>query len=122
MTEPVSTTAAILAALLKTAVEYLPGAAGAALSLKFLGGALGIGQKLTSFAVGLTCAVYLAPAAIELCGIQGERVHAGIQFLVGLFALATCRELFVEINSADLIGSLKRRFLGADAAPPGDRP
>jgi hypothetical protein len=24
------------------------------------------------------------------------------------------RELFVEINSADLIGALKRRFLGGD--------
>lgn len=119
MTEPVSS---LLAAVGKAAVEYLPGAAGAALSLKFLGGALGIGQKVTSFAVGLTCAVYLAPAAIDLFDIKGERVHAGIQFLVGLFALATCRELFVEINSADLIGSLKRRFLGPDAAPPGDRP
>ncbi|WP_235922753.1 holin [Rugamonas aquatica] len=90
----------------------MPGAAGAALSLKFLGGELGVGQKITSFAVGFVCACYLAPAAIDLFSIQGGRVHAGIQFLVGLFALATCRELFVEINSADLIGSLKRRFLG----------
>lgn len=112
MTEPITTATALLATLAKTAIEYLPGAAGAALSLKFLGGELGFSQKLTSFAVGFTCAVYVVPAAIDLFGIQGERIHAGIQFLVGLFALATCRELFVEINNADLIGSLKRRFLG----------
>ena len=112
MTEPVSTVAALAGAVLKSAVAYLPGAAGAALSLQFLGQGLGLAQKLTSFAVGFVCAVYVAPAAIDLFGIHGERVHAGIQFLVGLFALATCRELFVEINSADLIGALKRRFLG----------
>lgn len=112
MTEPVSTGAALAGALIKAAAAFLPGAAGAALSLQFLGQALGWLQKLTSFAVGFTCAVYLAPAAIEFFHIEGERVRAGIQFLTGLFALATCRELFVEINSADLIGSIKRRFLG----------
>jgi len=111
MAEPVSTGAAF-AGLIRDALAYLPGAAGAALSLQFLGQALTLLQKLTSFAVGFVCAVYLAPAAIELFGIQGDRVHAGIQFLTGLFALATCRELFVEINTADLIGAIKRRFLG----------
>jgi len=114
MTEPVSTAVALLGAIGKFLITQLPGAAGAALSLKFLGAGLTLGQKVTSFVAGWAFAAYVAPALIELCKIQGEHVHAGIQFLVGLFALAVCRELFVEINNADLIGALKRRFLGGD--------
>ncbi|MGV7210508.1 holin [Oxalobacteraceae bacterium A2-2] len=109
MSEPVTVTAAAVAAAFR---EYLPGAMGAALALKFLGPALTVRQRITSFAAGLVCAAYLAPAVIEFFHIEGNRVHAGIQFLFGLFAMATARELFVEINNADLIGALKRRFLG----------
>jgi hypothetical protein len=112
MAEPVSTGAALVGAIAKSVVAYLPGAAGAAVSLKFLGDGLTISQKLVSFAVGFACAVFIAPALVDFFHIGGERVHSGVQFLVGLFALATCRELFSEINSADLIGALKRRFLG----------
>jgi hypothetical protein len=114
MTEPISTTAALVAAGMKSAMVYLPGAAGAAISLKFLGHELGFWQRVTAFSIGLTCAAFVAPAAIEYLDIKGDRVHAGIQFLVGLFALAVCRELFVEINSADLIGSIKRRIFGSN--------
>ena len=112
MAEPVSTAAALGAALIKSALTYLPGAAGAAVSLKFLGEGLSRSQKLISFAVGFACAVYIAPALIEFFSIGGANVHAGVEFLVGLFALATCRELFTEINSADIIGALKRRYFG----------
>jgi hypothetical protein len=114
MTDPVTTGAAIVATALKSAATYLPGAVGAALSLKFLGADLTLWQKATSFAAGLACAGYVAPAAIEFWHIPGEHVPALLEFLVGLFALAVVRELFVEINSADLIGTLKRRFLGSD--------
>lgn len=112
MAEPISTVAALMAAIIKSTVTFLPGAAGAAVSLKFLGDGLSFSQKLISFAIGFACAVYIAPALIEFFSIRGERVHSGVEFLVGLFALATCRELFTEINSADIIGALKRRYLG----------
>lgn len=114
MAEPVATLAAIFAALGKAAISYLPGAAGAAVSLKFLGGELTRSQKLISFAVGFACAVYVAPALIDLFDIQGARVHSGIEFLVGLFGLATCRELFTEINDADILGTIKRRYFGGE--------
>ena len=112
MAEPATTLAAILAALGKAALSYLPGAAGAAVSLKFLGAGLSRSQRLISFVAGFVCAIYVAPAVIELFNITGARVHSGIEFLVGLFGLAVCRELFAEINSADIIGALKRKYLG----------
>ncbi|WP_025918220.1 hypothetical protein [Herminiimonas sp. CN] len=114
MAEPISTAAALFSAIIKAALAYLPGAAGAAVSLRFLGEDLSFSQKIISFAIGFACAVYIAPALIDLFSIGGQRVHSGVEFLVGLFALATCRELFAEINSADLIGALKRRYLGGD--------
>ncbi len=114
MAEPVATLAAIFSALAKAAISYLPGAAGAAVSLKFLGGELSRSQKLISFAAGFACAVYVAPAVIEFFSIEGNRVHAGIEFLTGLFSMAICRELFTEINEADIIGTIKRRYLGGD--------
>lgn len=114
MAEPATTLTAIFAAVGKAAISYLPGAAGAAVSLKFLGGELSRSQKVVSFAVGFACAVYVAPALIELFSINGPRVHSGIEFLVGLFGLATARELFTEINEADIIGALKRKYLGGD--------
>lgn len=114
MAEPVASIVAILSALMKAAISYLPGLAGALVSLKFLGGELSRSQKLISFAAGFACAIYVAPALIEFFGIQGTRVHSGIEFLTGLFSMAVCRELFAEINEADFIGALKRRFLGGD--------
>ncbi|MET3135600.1 hypothetical protein AAKU55_005912 [Oxalobacteraceae bacterium GrIS 1.11] len=80
MAEPVSTAAALGAAILKSALSCLPGAAGAAVSLKFLGDGLSFSQKLISFSVGFACAVYIAPALIELFNIGGERVHSGLEF------------------------------------------
>lgn len=114
MAEPVSIVASIFTALGKWALTLLPGAAGAAVSLKFLGDGLTTSQKIVSFVAGFACAVFVAPAIIEFCGIAGARVHSGIEFLVGLFALAVVRELFTEINSADIIGALKRKYFGGE--------
>jgi hypothetical protein len=115
MAEPVSTLAAILASLAKWVLSLLPGAAGAAISLKFLGAELSKSQKLTSFAVGFACAIYIGPAIIELFpSASGPRAQPAIEFLVGLFGLATARELFAEINDADIIGAIKRRYFGGE--------
>ncbi|MGB7195436.1 MAG: holin [Collimonas pratensis] len=112
MPEPTSVLAAFWLAITKYVLPLLPGAMGSAVALKFLGDGLNWWQKLSSFAAGLTCAIYIAPAVIEWFSITGSRSHSGIEFLVGLFGLATCRELFKEINEADLIGAFKQRFLG----------
>ncbi|GGD00142.1 holin [Undibacterium terreum] len=96
----------------KYILPLLPGAMGAAVSLSFLGDGINRWQKLTSFAIGFFFAIYVAPMLLELMSLKGEHVTPGVEFLVGLFALATCRELFKELNNADIIGSLKRKFLG----------
>lgn len=117
MPEPTSIFAAFWLAVTKYLLPLLPGAMGSAVALKFLGDGLNWWQKLSSFVAGLMCAIYIAPVMIEWFAITGSRSHSGIEFLVGLFALATCRELFKEINDADLIGSFKQRFLGRKNDP-----
>lgn len=98
------------------AVKYmlpmLPGAVGATLALKFLGEGLSLGQRVTTFAAGMACVVYVAPAIHEAFNVTGFKMQNLIVFLVGLFGLAVCRELFREINEADIIGTLKRHYLG----------
>lgn len=117
MAEPTSTFVAMCIAVLKYLLPLLPGAVGSAIALKFLGDGLNWWQKGSSFAVGLSCAIYVSPIVINWFALTGEQTHSGIEFLVGLFALATCREVFKEINEADIIGTLKRRFLGAKNDP-----
>lgn len=85
---------------------------GAVIALKFLGDGLNWWQKLTSFQAGLLCAVYVAPIVIGWFDVSGVRSSAGIEFLVGLFSLAISREIFSEINHADMIGAIKRRSFG----------
>ncbi len=110
MAEPVIVS--VWAAVVKVVIPMLPGAMGAALALKFLGEELTAMQKITSFCVGFACAVYVAPIIIELVPVMSVHAQAGTEFLVGLFALATCRELFREINDADVIGTIKAKFFG----------
>ena len=98
--------------LCKHLLPLLPGAMGAVVALKFLGEGLNWWQKLSSFLAGLVCAVYVAPVVIDWFDISGVRITAGIEFLVGLFSLAISREIFNEINNADLITAIKRRYLG----------
>jgi hypothetical protein len=71
-------------------------------------------QKLSNFAAGLSCVVYVAPVVIDWLDITGVRLTAGIEFLVGLFALAIAREIFNEINNGDIINAIKRKYLGAN--------
>lgn len=112
MLEPTGFLNGMWLAFTKSILPLIPGAVGAAFALKFLGEALGAWQKITSFLTGLACAVYIAPLIIEAFSINSAKAQAGTEFLVGLFALATCRELFKEINEADLLGTIKRRYFG----------
>lgn len=101
---------ALGAVLTKYILPMFPGALGSALALKFLGEGISPWQKVTSFGVGLGSAMYVAPLLIEWFSITGAKTQSGLEFLIGLFALAVTRELFKEINEADIIGSFKRKF------------
>ncbi|UUM22265.1 holin [Mycoavidus sp. SF9855] len=90
----------------------LPSAAGSACSLKCLGEPLHRWQKLYTFLIGVGCAVFIAPALVEILGITGQKTEVCINFLVGLFALAVISQIFKEIQSADFIGTIKRYLLG----------
>lgn len=101
---------AAITSFVKFILPLFPGAVGAALALKFLGEGIGRWQKVTSFAVGLASAAYVAPILVEWLSITSAKTQSGLEFLIGLFALAVTRELFKEINEADIIGSIKRKY------------
>lgn len=100
------------ALVLKHVIPLLPGAVGAVIALKFLGEGLSISQRVTSFGSGMMCVIFVAPALIEMFEVHTPNTQNLIAFLTGLFGLAVCREVFKEINDADLIGSIKRHYLG----------
>ncbi|BBO59768.1 holin [Mycoavidus sp. B2-EB] len=89
----------------------LPSAAGSACSLKCLEASLEKWQKLYTFLIGVSCAVFIAPALVEILAITAPKIEMCINFLVGLFALAVISEIFKEIQSADFIGAIKRYLL-----------
>ncbi|PRH31911.1 holin [Burkholderia multivorans] len=108
MAEPTSSTAALGAILWK----LLPGAIGSLIALGFIGEGLTRKQKAVSFLSGAAVAYYAGPLIVSCFAINDSGAQQDIGFLVGLFGLAITKELFKEINTADIIGALKRRFLG----------
>lgn len=101
------------ALILKHILPLLPGAVGATIALKFLGEGLSMCQRLVAFSIGMVCVLYVAPALIEMFDVEGANTVNLVVFLTGLFGMAVTREVFKEINDADLIGALKRHYLGA---------
>ncbi|HDR9288088.1 TPA: holin [Burkholderia multivorans] len=108
MAEPTTSTAAVGALLWK----LLPGAIGSLIALGFIGEGLTRKQKVVSFLSGAAVAYYVGPLVIWIAHITDDSQKLGTGFLVGLFGLAITKELFKEINTADLIGAIKRRFFG----------
>ena len=100
------------ALVLKHIIPLLPGAVGAVIALKFLGEGLSISQRVTAFSIGMVCVIYVAPALIEMFAVTTPNSQNLVAFLTGLFGLAVTREVFKEINDADIVGSLKRHYLG----------
>lgn len=107
MAEPTTSTAA--GALLW---KLLPGAIGSLIALGFIGEGLTRKQKVVSFLSGAAFAYYVSPWFTSKFAIGDSGAQQTFGFLVGLFGLAITKELFKEINTADIIGALKRRFLG----------
>ncbi|MCW3701471.1 holin [Burkholderia cenocepacia] len=108
MAEPTTSAAAAGAILWK----LLPGAIGSLIALGFIGEGLTRKQKVVSFLSGGAVAYYGGPLIVAWFAITDSGAQQAIGFLVGLFGLAITKELFKEINTADIIGALKRRFLG----------
>lgn len=96
----------------KFIVPWLPHVTGSALALQFLKEGISGTQRLFSFASGVACAYYGAPALIEWFGIEGQHVSSVIGFFVGLFGLAIVRELFKELNDLNLLQALRDKWLG----------
>jgi hypothetical protein len=94
-------------------LPIVPSLMGSVVSLNFLGKGLSIYHKISSVVVGVACAVYVAPAVITWFGVDGKDMHASLQFLIGLFALAVGREIFREIENG-LIAKIRDKFLGGD--------
>lgn len=92
-------------------MPLIPSLAGAVVSLQFVRKGLSIYHKISSVCVGVACAVYVAPVVISWFGIDGKELHASLQFLIGLFALAIGREVFREIENG-LIQRIRDKFLG----------
>lgn len=109
MAEPTTSIATAAGLLL---VKIVPGAVGSLIALRFIGDELTGRQKAVSFLAGAAIAYYGGPAAVSWFAITDGGAQQAIGFLVGLFGLAITKELFKEINNADFIGALKRRFLG----------
>ncbi|CAB3972370.1 MULTISPECIES: holin [Burkholderia] len=109
MAEPTTSAIAAAGALL---AKIVPGAIGSLIALRFIGDGLTGRQKAMSFVTGAAFSYFIAPAIVVWCGITDSGAQQAIGFLVGLFGLAIAKELFKEINNADFIGALKRRFLG----------
>lgn len=109
MAEPTTGLAAAAGALL---AKVVPGAVGSLIALSFIGDGLTRKQKAVSFLSGAAVAYYGGPWAVSWFGITDGGAQQAVGFFVGLFGLAITKELFKEINTADIIGALKRRFLG----------
>ncbi len=92
-------------------LPLIPSLAGSVVSLQFVGRDLSVGHKISSVCVGVACAVYVAPVVITWFGVDGKDLHASLQFLIGLFALAIGREIFREIENG-LIQRIRDKFLG----------
>ncbi|KVF08995.1 holin [Burkholderia vietnamiensis] len=109
MAEPTTGAAAAVGVVL---IKLIPGAIGSLIALSFIGDGLTRKQKAVSFLSGAAVAYYGGPLAVTWFSINDGGAQQAIGFLVGLFGLAITKELFKEINTADIIGALKRRFLG----------
>lgn len=89
-------------ALSKAAAPYLPGLAGAALSMMF-GQALTVRGKLVSLAVGVGCALFVAPGLGEIANlfIEGPELSPGllgmIGFACGLFGMTATATLMTQV-------------------------
>ena len=101
----------VFEALRDILLPLIPSFAGSLVSLQFVGRELSIYHKVSSVCGGVACAVYVAPMVIQWFGVDRKELHASLQFLIGLFALAIGREIFRELENG-LIQKIRAKLLG----------
>lgn len=80
-------TGGFLVRLVEGFAPWIPGAVGAAFSLRFIEGTKW--QKITAFFLGVACAAYIGGWVIESLGVKPASMSArGISFAIGLFGFA----------------------------------
>jgi hypothetical protein len=110
MTEPTSATAGLMAAIIKTAPEWVPAVFGAAISLRFLGNTINVWQRWAAFAGGAVTAFYVGQGAAEYMHITTPKVASLMIFVSGVAGMAVMQALFTEIPAA--ITALRRKWIG----------
>lgn len=107
MAEPTTTAGAVFKAI----EAILPGAIGAAVSLRFIPGT--IWQKVSSYFSGLACAYYLGNGLIDYLTVApGGLMAEFIKFTAGLFGLAIVSHGMQQIP--ELLAAIRRRYIGGD--------
>jgi hypothetical protein len=91
-----------LIATAKGALPYLPGLAGAALSMMY-GEKLTVRGKVASLSIGIVCALFVAPGVNDIADLMwpGDGLPSGaaglIGFACGLFGMTACSGLMVWV-------------------------
>lgn len=105
-----------VAAVVAKLTGFLPGFAGAVLSLAFVE-ALTVRGRVVAVIVGLAAAVWLGPALADLAdlvwpGAMPQTVWSGIQFLTGLCAMGCLPKLlgWLKAIAGDPLSLLKVRI------------
>lgn len=104
-----------LEALGALSAKWLPGAVGAAISLRFTPPDSGRAHMASTLLGGFACAIYAGPAIAAVIEVSSVRVEAGIVFACGLFGLAAIGQLWValaELQPAVLLRDLLRKWFG----------
>lgn len=105
MAEPTSAAGAAF----KMLEALLPGAIGAAVSLRFIPGNLW--QKTSSYFSGLACAYYLGNGLISYLAVPaGSLMAEFIKFTAGLFGLAIVSHGMQQIP--EFLAAVRRRVFG----------
>lgn len=86
----------------------LPGAIGAAISLRFMEGQWW--NKMLSFASGVAFSYYIGNGMIEYLGIVGKFTSTAILFTIGVFGLSIVNQLQQQIP--DALRAARKRWIG----------
>lgn len=111
MADPATTLGGILAAIVKTAPEWIPAILGSAISLRFIGREKPFLERLFIFVSGATIAIFAGPAIVEWQEIGSGRIQHFLIFASGVAGLAATQAAVTEIPKA--VESLREKFTGS---------
>lgn len=86
----------------------LPGAVGAAISLKFMPGSWW--NKALSFLGGVACSYYIGNGLIEYLNVTGKFSATAMLFTIGIFGLSIVNQIQQQLP--EFMYALKRKWIG----------